>query len=56
MDYLHYLEWPKGKSSPKVLTIEDYQKLTDSDKLMARKFDADADERIIEKLESRFKI
>jgi len=39
MDYLHYLEWPTGKSNPKVLTIEDYQKLVDSDKLMARKFD-----------------
>ena len=39
MDYLHYLEWPMGKSNPKVLTIEDYQKLVDSDKLMARKFD-----------------
>jgi hypothetical protein len=53
MDYLHYLEWPTGKSNPKVLTIEDYQKLVDSDKLMARKFDDVSSKTLIDMLLKR---
>lgn len=53
MDYLHFVEWPKGMNNPKVLTIDDYKKLVNSDKLMARKFDDTIDENIIKRLESR---
>ena len=49
MDYLHYVEWPEGMNNPKVLTMDDYHKLMDSEKLMARKFDINFDEHIIEK-------
>ena len=51
MDYLHFVEWIAGQHNPKLLTIEDYQKLKESDKLMARKFDMKVDKSIIEKLE-----
>lgn len=46
-DYLHYVDWSENRSSPKILTIDDFQKLIDSDKLMARKFDVDVDMDII---------
>ena len=38
-DYLHYVDWSEGGNSPKTLTIDDYEKISGSDKLMARKFD-----------------
>ncbi len=53
MDYLHYVDWSEGNSNPKVLRTEDLDRLLASDKLMARKFDADIDECIIMRLESR---
>jgi len=49
-DYLHYVEWIEGKSNPKVLTCEDLPKLLESGKLMARKFDEDTDDEVINKL------
>lgn len=55
MDFLHYVEWPAGKSSPKVLTMADRQKLLDSDKLLARKFDREIDEQIMDFLEETIK-
>lgn len=48
--YLHYIKWEKGKSSPKTLTESDYQEIMDSSKLMARKFDINVDNEIINKL------
>jgi hypothetical protein len=49
-DYLHYVDWSEGGNSPKTLTIDDYEKISGSDKLMARKFDLTADKKIIERL------
>ncbi|MCI1327627.1 MAG: beta-1,6-N-acetylglucosaminyltransferase [Lachnospiraceae bacterium] len=49
-DYLHYVDWSEGKTSPKILTIEDIEELKHSDKLMARKFDIALDERVVEEL------
>ena len=53
MDYLHYVDWPEGKSNPKVLTLEDYPRLAASEKLMARKFDEEVDRQILERLSMR---
>lgn len=47
-DYLHYVIWPSGEASPKVLTMDDKNLLINSDSLMARKFDLDVDAKIIE--------
>ncbi|WP_215509225.1 beta-1,6-N-acetylglucosaminyltransferase [Limosilactobacillus fermentum] len=49
-DYLHYVDWSEGGNSPKTLTIDDYEKISGSDKLMARKFDLNANKKIIERL------
>jgi len=39
--------WPRGKSSPKTLTIEDYDRLSASSALFARKFDQRQDRQIL---------
>ena len=52
-DFLHYLEWPEGKSNPKILTMSDLDSLLNSKKLMARKFDVGIDSRIIDELTRR---
>lgn len=44
------IKWEHGASSPKILTINDFEDLKDSKKLIARKFDIDVDLEIIEKL------
>ena len=49
-DYLHYVDWSEGGNSPKTLTIDDYEKLKASDKLMARKFDIGTDINILNHL------
>lgn len=49
---LRYIDWPIGASSPKTLTIKDYDKLKASDKLYARKFNCEIDKDIIEKIEN----
>lgn len=49
-DYLHYIDWSEDKSSPKILTMNDIEKLKHSGKLMARKFDIAFDRRVVEEL------
>lgn len=49
-DYLHYVDWSEGKSSPRVLTCEDEQALTETPKLMARKFDFTVDQEIFKRI------
>lgn len=49
-DYLHYVDWSESGNSPKTLTIDDYEKLKASDKLMARKLDTEVDRRIIDEI------
>lgn len=52
-DYLHYIDWSEGKSSPKILVCDDFDKIFSSGKLMARKFDIDVDPKIIEKIQNK---
>lgn len=48
---LFYIDWSEDKPNPKHLKKEDYEALSNSDKLFARKFDMDIDEEIISMLE-----
>lgn len=55
-DYLHYIDWStprqgKPKNSPNTLLVEDYEKITSSPYLMARKFDMYVDSKIIKLLQ-----
>lgn len=52
-DYLHYIVFDKGKSSPNILTIKDIDNLRKSSALMARKFDVYKDEKILKLLPIR---
>lgn len=49
-DYLHYVDWSEDNSSPKTLTMQDFEKIEQSGKLMARKFDVEVDKAVMEKL------
>jgi hypothetical protein len=49
-DHLRYIDWRNGGAHPKVLGEEDYEKITGSTSLFARKFDMDIDSVIIELL------
>jgi hypothetical protein len=51
-DHLFYIDWSERKSSPKLLGPEDFEKLKESGKLFARKFDLDISDEIIKKLEA----
>ena len=51
-DNLVYVDWTgKAVGHPKLLVEDDYEKLVASEKLFARKFDMDIDDRILFKLE-----
>ena len=52
-DNLMYTDWSERKPNPKILTLEDWDKLMTSGKLFARKFDAEKDGHILDKLEAR---
>lgn len=47
---LVYMDWSEGKNSPKVLTIEDWDAIKESKKLLARKIDYSLDGYLYEKL------
>ena len=40
-DYLHYIDWSEGKSSPKNLTYQEFDAIINSEKLFVRKIDND---------------
>ena len=40
-DYLHYIDWSEGKSSPKNLSMDDLPLILKSNKFMTRKIDGD---------------
>ena len=46
-----YIDWSQGGSNPKILTVQDFDALTKSDKLLARKFDIKVDTRILDMLD-----
>ena len=48
---LRYIVWPKGQASPKTFTIKDADNLLHSNKLFARKFNAQIDKEIFDFLD-----
>jgi hypothetical protein len=50
-DNFYYIDWSNGGVNPKTLTVEDYQLLLSSDKMMARKFDIMKDPEIFDMLD-----
>ena len=54
-DFLHYIDWSEGKSSPKTLKIEDFDLISISPYFMARKFDYALDRDIITLLNNKLK-
>ena len=52
-DNLRYIDWSEGKPSPKTLTIEDADKLTNSGKLFGRKFNSKVDSKILDYLDEQ---
>jgi hypothetical protein len=47
---LRYIDWKTGPDFPRTFTLEDYQRIVDSEYLFARKFDNNKDSEIIEKI------
>lgn len=47
---LRYIDWSEGNASPKVLKMEDFEKVINSNCFIARKFDENVDKEIIEKI------
>jgi hypothetical protein len=55
-DNLTYVDWEtKHDGHPKIMKMEDYEKIMNSDKLFARKFDKNIDGNIIEKIKQKIK-
>ena len=52
-DYLHYVDWSEGKSSPRTFKSSDYEAIIHSGKLMARKFDTNVDGDVLKLLLNR---
>ena len=50
-DNYRYLDWSKGGANPKILTIEDFEVLKKTDKLLARKFDIKIDTSILDRID-----
>jgi hypothetical protein len=47
----YYIDWSKGGSNPKTLTVADFEVLSHSDKFLARKFDISEDFKILDLLD-----
>jgi hypothetical protein len=50
-EFLHYICW-QSESSPKFLTIDDYDAIASSGKQFARKFDLDVDSTVLERIDT----
>jgi len=50
-DSLRYIDWSEGKPSPRVFDITDFEKISGSKMLFARKFDMDHDIAILNKID-----
>lgn len=50
---LHFIDWSAGSAHPKTLAVADLPRLRDSEKLFARKFDADWDSQILDLLDEQ---
>lgn len=53
LDSGRYIDWSEGGSNPKILTTKDQDKIIDSNKLFARKFDFSVDTKILDQLDAR---
>lgn len=49
---LRYIDWSEGNAHPKILLIEDFEKIKKSKMLFGRKFDNDVDEEILNIIDS----
>jgi len=47
----YYIDWSQGGSNPKTLTVEDFEILIKTDKLLARKFDISEDATILDMID-----
>jgi hypothetical protein len=47
---LRYIDWSEGKANPKTLLIDDLNDLMKSGKFLARKFDSQVDQQIIDEV------
>lgn len=54
-DNLRYIDWNGCRNSPRTLNITDLDKIEESDKLIARKFDIETDKHIIDLLLQKYK-
>jgi len=52
-DNFYYIDWSKGGANPKTLTVDDYESLLLSDKMLARKFDIKQDPQIFDMLDKK---
>ncbi len=52
-DVVNYIDWSGGGANPKILKVEDYESLMNSDKLFARKFDVKVDSVILDMLDKQ---
>jgi hypothetical protein len=50
-DNYRYLDWSQGGPNPKILTVQDFEALKKTDKLLARKFDIKIDTTILDMLD-----
>lgn len=52
-EYLHYIDWSADKSSPKVLTEEDFTSIENSECYIIRKVEREASRSLLERLERK---
>lgn len=50
---LRYIDWSEGKDSPKLFDLSDYEKIKNSKKMLARKFDINYDRHILNKIDQQ---
>jgi hypothetical protein len=48
-----YITFPEGESQPKIFTVDDYDEITQSKMLFARKFDINVDTQILDRIDAR---
>jgi hypothetical protein len=53
---LRYIDWKSGPEYPKILRVEDYEKIMNSGNLFARKFDETVDNQIIEMIYKKIEV
>jgi hypothetical protein len=52
-DNMRYIDWSEGKASPKLFDLSDFEKISSSDMLFARKFDTEYNEAILDKIDEQ---